>query len=484
MSSSATDPLLLLRSTLLSSSPPILTTSDDPTTAELNKSDSLITATHLYFPLSASSISPVPVCLPLTTITRFKSQTPEPPTLVDLRSIYFAWQQKDETVPEYISRAAELDKELPEGQKLRNLVFVERIELIAWLEGASDEEGGSEFITPLRSDDLGAGDVATKAADVSSGATGAGGPAVIGGTGATAAASGRPVKVIDARLQEIYNGERKMGDRNTVLRGIKPTVRKLSGSTPKSLLFKTKLVQDFSHVRKAAEVFLKNRKPPPNPASSRPGQPPKPSSTQLANRPAAATPKPLAAPVSSKRQDPIILLSPSASSLLRLSNIKSFLDSGLFVPADHPTLSSQTTANLLHITRPLQSLDPSGRPYRFIIVDSPEQFKPDYWNRVVAVFTTGQVWQFRGYKWREPQELFGHVLGIYVGERGGPVPSEVKGWGSGVKSFFVDRWDERAHGGAVDQSTREGRRWRDREVVEEVWRTIEAYMRGKPEWRR
>jgi parafibromin len=244
------------------------------------------------------------------------------------------------------------------------------------------------------------------------------------------------------------------------------------------------VLQDFSHVRKAAEIFLRNRKPPPNSSSSRPGQPSKPTSTQLANRPAAAPAKPLGAPVSSKRQDPIILLSPSASSLLRLSNFKSFLESGLFVPPDHPTLSSQTTANLLHITRPLQSLDASGRPYRFIIVDSPEQFKPDYWNRVVAVFTTGQVWQFRGYKWREPQELFGHVLGIYVGERGGQVPSEVKGWGSGVKSFFVDRWDERAHGSAVDQSTREGRRWRDREVVEEVWRTIEAYMRGKPEWRR
>ena len=150
---------------------------------------------------------------------------------MDLRSIYFAWQQKDETVPEYISRAAELDKELPEGQKLRNLVFVERIELIAWLEGASDEEGGSEFITPFKSDELGTGDVATRAADVASGAAGAGGPAVVGGSGATAATGGRPVKVIDARLQEIYNGERKMGDRNTVLRGIKPTVRKPSACT-------------------------------------------------------------------------------------------------------------------------------------------------------------------------------------------------------------------------------------------------------------
>lgn len=229
MSSARTDPLLLLRSTLQSASPPVLTSSDDPTTAESNKSDSLVTATHIYFPLSPSSISPVPICLPLTTTTRFKSQTPEPPTLVNLRSIYFAWQQKDETVPEYISRAAELDKELPEGQKLRNLVFVERIELIAWLEGASDEEGGSEFITPLKSDELGVGDVATGAADVGSGAAG---PAVVGGTGATVTAGGRPVKVIDARLQEIYNGERKMGDRNTILRGIKPTVRKPFGLKP------------------------------------------------------------------------------------------------------------------------------------------------------------------------------------------------------------------------------------------------------------
>ena len=225
MSSPATDPLLLLRSTLLSSSPPILTTSDDPNIAESQKTESLATATHLYFPSSLSSISPVPICLPLTTITRFRSQTPDPPTSVDLRSIYFAWQQKDETVPEYISRAAELDKDLPKGQKLRNLVFVERIELIAWLEGASDEEGGSEFITPLKSDELSTGDAAKKAAEVASGAAGAGVPAVVGGTGAGTTAGGRPVKVIDARLQEIYNGERKMGDRNTILRGIKPTVR-------------------------------------------------------------------------------------------------------------------------------------------------------------------------------------------------------------------------------------------------------------------
>jgi len=71
-----------------------------------------------------------------------------------------------------------------------------------------------------------------------------------------------------------------------------------------------------------------------------------------------------------------------------------------------------------------------------------------------------------------------------VGEKGAPVPNEVKGWGSSVKSFVVERWDERAHGAVVEPGVREARRWRDRETVEEVWRSLEAYMRGKSEWRK
>jgi parafibromin len=186
--------------------------------------------------------------------------------------------------------------------------------------------------------------------------------------------------------------------------------------------------------------------------------------------------------VSAKRVDPIIMLSPSASSLLRMSNIKTFLDTGLFVPFDHPQLATLSAANLLHLTRPLRQI--SEKPFRFILVDSPDQFKTEYWERVVAVFTTGQTWQFRGYKWREPQELFSHVLGIYVGEKGLPVPPDVKSWGSNVKTFLVDRWDERSHGAAVDHDARVARRWKDREVVEEMWRTIETSMKGKSLWRR
>lgn len=188
----------------------------------------------------------------------------------------------------------------------------------------------------------------------------------------------------------------------------------------------------------------------------------------------------------SKTQDPIILLSPSASSLIRMSNVRSFLQDGVFIPPDHPTLS-MSNSNILYISRPLRmhsdpsssSLRPGGgsssqvtsrKPTRFILVDSTANFRPDYWQRLVAVFTTGQTWQFKSYKWSSPPELFKHATGVYVGWRGEDIPREVKSWGRGVQSYAVERWDEKggAHGAG---------RWRDREVVEGIWTAIEEGMR-------
>lgn len=202
------DPLLLLRTALGASRAPVLTTSIDPSTITPDESSSFQNATHLYFSY------PTPQCLPLTASTRFTT-TSEPTGPVDLRSIFFAWSQKDIIVTEYIANATELNASLPEGQKIRNLPFVEKIDLIAWLEGASDV---SEYI---KGDDTLA--IAEGAAGVAAGA----GVAIEGASGVAVTqqgAGGRPVKVIDARLQVIYNGERRIGDHNTVLRGIKPTV--------------------------------------------------------------------------------------------------------------------------------------------------------------------------------------------------------------------------------------------------------------------
>jgi parafibromin len=150
-----------------------------------------------------------------------------------------------------------------------------------------------------------------------------------------------------------------------------------------------------------------------------------------------------------------------------MGNIKSFLESGSYIPDDSTLAGS--SASILHISRLLPSVDPQ-RSLRFILVDTPEQFKPDYWSRVVAVFTTGQTWQFKGYKWQSPPELFKHALGVYVGWRGEEVPATIKGWGRGVHSMAIDKWNP--------QQGSQGR-WRDREVVEGIWGHIEESMKSR-----
>lgn len=220
------DPLLSLRQAIAAQALPTPTTSADVETASANGTDDLAQATHLYFP------HPVPRTIPLNTPTRFVSAANED-SPVDLRSIFFAWQKKDVAIPEYIESAQELNETLKQkgsNEQALNLVFVERLDLITWLEGASDEseyikplEGAAAMVAPSAAAAEVAAAVAAAAAPSSAAAAAAdAGVAAPAGAGAVA---GRPVKAIDPRLQQIYNGERKIGDRNSVLRGIKPTVR-------------------------------------------------------------------------------------------------------------------------------------------------------------------------------------------------------------------------------------------------------------------
>lgn len=198
MATSTADPLTSLRRSIASNNPPIATTSSTPTEVT-DGTDDLAIATHLQFPEPDAQI------FSLEIPTRFISSDKP----VDLRSIYFAWQKKDVAIPDYIAATQQLNDELAGKATVQNLVFVERLNLITWLEGASEE---SEYIKVSDADS------AARSAQVASGA--AGGVSTI----PSSAAGARAGKAIDPRLQEIYNGERRMGDRNSILRGIKPTV--------------------------------------------------------------------------------------------------------------------------------------------------------------------------------------------------------------------------------------------------------------------
>ena len=414
------DPLSLLRQSIADRSPPTASTSQDPSsTSETDVS--LAQASYLIFNSQSAQDGAQHIAIPLIQTTRFLS--PSMQKEVDLRSVYFCWQNKDTATPDYINAVSALNEELRavgKEESVTNLVFAEKLDLVTWLAGDIGLEE-SEYIRSLD-------DTKTSRLEASDAAAAAkGGEDVeMRDAGLTDAAAR---KREEDRLREIYSAERKMGDRNTVLRGIK--------------------IQDFSGIRKYSALFL-------GPSKAKTQQQATATAPALTSNPALRPP--VKAAHGGRRPEPIILLSPSASSLLRMPNIKSFLSDGIYTPPDSTLTSS---ANILHLTRTLPSISPN--PLRFILVDSPDNFRPDYWSRVVAVFTTGQTWQFKNYKWQSPAELFSHALGVYVGWRGEVVPDTVKGWGRGVLSVQIDKGSQR---------------WRDREVVEDVWSAVEGRMKA------
>ncbi|KAH9826153.1 RNA pol II accessory factor, Cdc73 family, C-terminal [Teratosphaeria destructans] len=403
------DALSLLRAIITTGqSLPIPSSTSDASTAT-DTQVSLAAASYLIFNAQNAHTA-----IPLTQPTRFIS-TAAGNKPFDLRTVYFVWQIRDKNAGQVISETAALNQELQalgkHGEQVPNTAFLERVDLNDWLDGKTGESE-SEFIQPLDGGKTTRREAAD-AAGVASGDVEMRDADDVGGKGE------------QERLREIYAAERKLGDRNLVLRGVK--------------------VQDFSDVRKKySMLFFAKARQQQNGAA-----PP------LNSNPALRPPVKQTAP--GRRPEPIILLSPSASSLLRMPNIKSFLEEGIYTTPD-----TGSSANLLHLTRTLPSISPQ-KPIRFILVDDPSSFRPDYWDRLVAVFTTGQTWQFKNYKWQQPAELFSHALGIYVGWKGEVIPDTVRGWGRGVMVAQIDK------GGA---------RWRDKEVVEELWRGIEARMKG------
>ena len=204
------DPLLILRRAVASNSQPVPTKSPDASASDAEPD--LAKATHLFFNFTNET----PISFELSTPTRFiSSDNP-----VDFRSIYLAWQNKDATVTDYLAATRSVNASLANtdeggaGGEVKNLIFAEKLDLITWLEGAGD----SEYIKPLAEDErikaanreaaIARGDVVMKDAN---------GVSAMGGLRAGQ-------RTLDPRLQEIYNSERKMGDRNSCLRGIKPTV--------------------------------------------------------------------------------------------------------------------------------------------------------------------------------------------------------------------------------------------------------------------
>lgn len=157
------------------------------------------------------------------------------------------------------------------------------------------------------------------------------------------------------------------------------------------------------------------------------------------------------------KKQPIIIVSPATTALLSLSNIKEFLEEGRFV---EPSVK-RADSGVVIVNHPSDKLIPSAQS--IMVVDNADLFtKPEYWDRVIAIFTTGQAWQFSKYKYSKPETLFQHYAGFYMAYQGDVIPKQISDWN--VSVVKVDRGEKR---------------FRDKMIVRDLWHLLEKILIAK-----
>lgn len=122
---------------------------------------------------------------------------------------------------------------------------------------------------------------------------------------------------------------------------------------------------------------------------------------------------------SKKRGTPIIIVPNAPTALISIFNARDFFENGTFLLPAEAKAKATSREPRLKIQRDGQE---------FIILDNPMTLSEDEWEQVVAVFVTGATWQFKGWLWEDPMELFQRVCGFYLAYDDVKIEGPVSTW--------------------------------------------------------
>ncbi|KAJ8962059.1 hypothetical protein NQ314_005842 [Rhamnusium bicolor] len=106
---------------------------------------------------------------------------------------------------------------------------------------------------------------------------------------------------------------------------------------------------------------------------------------------------------------PIIIIPAGTNSLISMYNAKEILQELRFVTQEQKKAEGSKRDNEVLIQRQRNG---QSVPYR--VVDNPAKLSPSDWDRVVAVWVMGPAWQFKGYPWDTPVEIFDKVAAFHL----------------------------------------------------------------------
>ena len=137
---------------------------------------------------------------------------------------------------------------------------------------------------------------------------------------------------------------------------------------------------------------------------------------------------------------PIIVVPNAMTSPITMVNVQEFLGKAVFVPRTVMLKKSGGKRRLQTLTiRRKVSARLGGGEVEYEIIDNPlsQLKKTADWDRIVAIIPQGASWQFKGWKYETPVDIFSRCFGYYIGMEGAPIPKEISGWA--VKQGWVNR---------------------------------------------
>lgn len=135
---------------------------------------------------------------------------------------------------------------------------------------------------------------------------------------------------------------------------------------------------------------------------------------------------------------PIIVVPAGYSDLFTMYNVKDFLQDGVYVPIHQKKDQGLRKDQAFTIVK-----EYNGEEFKFKVVDSVNRFRDKEWyahyslptfiericrSCVVGVLVSGQTWQFKGWKWAFPLQVFKRVCGIHIHRQGSQLSDEIKKW--------------------------------------------------------
>lgn len=151
------------------------------------------------------------------------------------------------------------------------------------------------------------------------------------------------------------------------------------------------------------------------------------------------------------RVKPIIIVPSALTSVITSFNVLDFLE-GNYIFTDEKRNQGIRRETEQKYLRKLRSSKGEMRTIEYRILDNPLILKPEEWNAVVAVFVTGQVWQFKDWndkKWANPSSLFSEVLGVHLMMNDSPVDPKVQEWN--IKILKIHQTKRHLDAGAVNE---------------------------------